>query len=197
LGSVVAARLDHLVTITVAGLAAGTAHGTAQKLWLLVAGPEALAPPAGAFRTRWWCAIDRRLRLPGAVLRLARLLLLPIILGLTIVPLATFVPVPAASLVVAAMLTMLRPPIVAALLVVLEARLFLLMAGRRWLLALADVVGLVVGSVVPLRAIGPHPWAACPVHLTGLLHLLLAVRQDDAIVMFSVLQIILGQHRIA
>jgi hypothetical protein len=180
LGPVVAVRLDHVLTITVYGLAARTAHGTAQKLGLLVTRPEALAPPAGIFCTRRWRAIDHRLRLPSAVLRLAGLLVLPIvlvlpiILGLAIMPLVTLVPVPAASLVVAAMLALLRPSIVAALLV-LKARLILLMAGRRWLLALADIVNLLVRTVVPLAALRPYARTACAVHLAGL-HLLLAVR---------------------
>jgi hypothetical protein len=195
LGPVVAACVDHVVAIPVCGLAARTANGTAQKLRLLVAGSEALTPPARAFRTRRWGTIDRRLRLPGAVLRLARLLVLPIVLGLAIMPLVALVPIPGASLVVAPMLTMLRPSIVAALLI-LKARLVVLMAGR-WLLALADIVGLVVGTIVPVAALGPNPWTASAVHLAGLLHLLLAVRQDDPVVMFCMLQIILGQHRIA
>ncbi|MFM9847647.1 MAG: hypothetical protein ACKVP3_10860 [Hyphomicrobiaceae bacterium] len=90
------------------------------------------------------------------------------------------------------MFAILLPVVIAAVLIV-EARL--LVPRHRRLIALPQVILLVVGGLVSIHPVGPHARRAAAVHITRL-HLLLAVGQDDAVVMLRVLQIILCQHRI-
>jgi len=123
---------------------------------------------------------------------LLRLTILPV----AILPVMALVTIPETPLIVAAIFAVLLPVVTAAVLIV-KARLLVLMSGHRRLIALPGIVRLIVGRLIALHAVGSHVMPTATVHLARLLHLLLAVSQDDAVVMLRVLQIIFGQHRIA
>jgi hypothetical protein len=80
----------------------------------------------------------------------------------------------------------------------MKPRLLVPKAVNRRLVALPKIVAVVLRRLVPIhpfRAARPHPRSRA-IHFARVLHLLLAVRHDDAIVVLSVLQIVLSQYRI-
>lgn len=125
-----------------------------------------------------------------------------------IAPLGRFAPalVPLIAVAVAALLLLPRPlALLAVPLLLLAGRRHLLHLvrepGDRRLLAAADIVdaaALVVRVIVAFAALHwPHPGMAAPVHsVAALLHLLLAEGEDDAVVVFGVLEIVLSENRI-